>query len=65
MRALFNIGTPRGLQAEGKAADVLAALARLAQLAAPLRWTALTLLQAIHDAQPLRRGNHHPLATAA
>jgi transposase len=57
MRALFGVGTPRGLQGEGTAEASLAAILRLARLAARSFQTALATFGAL--ASNLRR--HAPL----
>ena len=58
MRALFGVGTPRGLQDEGKADDGLAALAHLVWLAVKPFRIALATLAALAPNLQRRADNH-------
>jgi transposase len=65
MRALFGMGTPRGLQPEGSADDGLAALVRLARLAARVFQTALPLIPTLATNRARRRTDHGRFSLAA
>lgn len=60
MRALFGMGTPRGLQAEGDADEGLAALLHLAQLVVSAFQLSLATLTANLRHRAAQRGAHTP-----
>lgn len=65
MRALFGMGTPRGLQEEGKAGDGLAALSRLAWLAEKSSQIALATFRTLAPMLRRHAADHRVHALAA